>query len=75
MWWGGCLNTPFLFGLTLLQLEEKHLLFLDEVNDFNLEVRYPDYKNEFYKICTKDFTENYFNKVKEFYQWLKSQIQ
>ncbi|NOG96448.1 MAG: HEPN domain-containing protein [Ignavibacteriae bacterium] len=69
------MNTPFLFGLTLLQLEEKHLLFLDEVNDFNLEVRYPDYKNEFYKICTKDFTENYFNKVKEFYQWLKSQIQ
>jgi len=58
-----------------VKLEEKHLLFLDEVNDFNLEVRYPEYKNEFYKTCTKEFTEIYFNKVKEFYQWQKSQLQ
>ena len=53
-------------------LDEEQLLFLNEVNDFNLEVRYPEYKNEFYKICTKDFTKGYFTKIKEFYKWQKS---
>jgi len=53
-------------------LDEEQLLFLNEVNDFNLEVRYPEYKNEFYKICTKDFTKGYFIKIKEFYKWQKS---
>lgn len=67
-------NLVRLVQLAQVELEEKHLLFLDEVNDFNIEVRYPEYKNEFYKTCTKDFTENYFNKVKEFYQWQKSQL-
>ncbi len=67
-------NLVRLAQLSQVKLEEKHLLFLDEVNDFNLEVRYPEYKNEFYKTCTKDFTEIYFKKVKEFYQWLKSQL-
>jgi hypothetical protein len=47
----------------------------DEVNDFNLEVRYPEYRKEFYKICTKEFTGKYFTKIKDFSKWLKSQIE
>jgi len=67
-------NLVRLVQLAQMKLEEKQLLFLDEVNDFNIEIRYPEYKNEFYKTCTKDFTENYFNKVNEFYQWQKSRL-
>lgn len=67
-------NLVRLVQLVQVKLEEKHLLFLDEVNDFNMEVRYPEYKNEFYKTCTKDFTGTYFIKVKEFYQRQKSQL-
>ena len=44
----------------------------DEVNDFNLEVRYPEYRQEFYKSCTKEFAEDYFIKIKEYYKWIKS---
>lgn len=57
-----------------LTLTEKQKLFLDEVNDFNLEVRYPEYRREFYKLCTEEFTERYFTRIKEFAQWLTSQI-
>ena len=57
-----------------LSLTEEQKLFLDEVNDFNLEVRYPEYRREFYKLCTKDFTEHYFTKIKGFSLWLTSQI-
>ena len=58
--------------LSGMELSEEQSAFLDEVSDFNLESRYPDYKFEFYKICTKEYSENYFNKIKEYYQWLKS---
>ncbi len=57
-----------------LSLAEEQKLFLDEVNDFNLEVRYPEYRREFYKLCTKEFAEKYFTKIKDFSKWLTSQI-
>ncbi|MBN2108095.1 MAG: HEPN domain-containing protein [Deltaproteobacteria bacterium] len=60
--------------LTKLTLTEEQKLFLDEVNDFNLEARYPDYKQSFYKKCTEDFTAGYFKKIEEYYQWLKFQL-
>jgi len=42
-------NLVRLAELSLIELSEERKLFLDRVNDFNIEVRYPDYKNEFYK--------------------------
>jgi HEPN domain-containing protein len=67
-------NLVRLAEMSNLELTEEQKIFLDEVNDFNLEIRYPDYKFEFYKKCTKEFTKQYFGKIKEFYQWLLSQI-
>jgi HEPN domain-containing protein len=67
-------NLLKLAELSNLPLTEKQRLFLDEVNDFNLEVRYPEYRKEFYKLCTKQFAEAYFTQIKEFSQWLTSQI-
>ena len=57
-----------------LSLTEEQKLFLDEVNDFNMEVRYPEYRREFYKLCTREFTEGYFGRMKDFSQWLTSLI-
>ena len=53
-------------------LSEDQKVFLDEVNDFNLEIRYPDFKREFYALCTREFAERYFRKIKEFRLWLIS---
>lgn len=67
-------NLNKLATLSKLELSEEQILFLDEVNDFHLEVRYPEYKREFYKICSREFTENYFSKIQDFSKWLKSRI-
>lgn len=67
-------NLLKLAELSSLTLTEQQKLFLDEVNDFNLEVRYPEYRREFYKLCTQEFTEGYFTQIKELATWLKSQI-
>ena len=58
---------------TIISKEQE--IFLDEVNDFNLEVRYPQYKNEFHKKCTNKFAANYYKKINEMMIWLKSQIE
>ncbi len=55
-------------------LTEDQEVFLDEVNDFNLEARYPQFKSEFYRKCNREFAENYFRKIKEMMEWLKSHI-
>lgn len=45
-----------------------------EINDFNIEARYPDYKSDFYKKCSKEFTIAYITQIKELYQCILSQI-
>jgi HEPN domain-containing protein len=59
---------------TSLVLTEELRIYFDEVNDFNLETRYPEYKREFYKRCTREFAETHFLKIKEHYQWIKSLV-
>jgi len=56
--------------LAKMQLEKDDLKFLKEVNNFNIRVRYPDYKLRFYKICTKEFTEIRFNRIVKLYKKL-----
>lgn len=55
-------------------LSEVESLLLLEINDFNLEARYPDYKFDFHLKCTKDFAEGYMNKIKELHKCIANQI-
>ncbi|HIE05584.1 MAG TPA: HEPN domain-containing protein [bacterium (Candidatus Stahlbacteria)] len=59
---------------TNLDLSDEQFKFLKKVNEFNIEARYPDKKFSFYKLCTKEFTEKYFIKIKDFYKWLSEKI-
>ena len=47
-----------------LTLDEEQILFLNRVTNFNLETRYPDYKLDFFKSCTKEFAEENIKKIK-----------
>ena len=67
-------NLEVLVERTKLELGTEEIKFLREVNKFNIATRYPDEKFEFYKRCNKEFTENYFSKIKEFYRWLLKRI-
>ena len=44
------------------------------INDFNISTRYPDYKNDFRKICTKEFAEQYLNKIENIFQWIQKKL-
>jgi HEPN domain-containing protein len=55
-----------------LTLEQSK--FLSDVNRFQIEGRYPEFKTELYKIATKEFAINHINKIEEYYKWFKSLI-
>ena len=52
-----------------IEFEEDTLEFMDAVNTFNISTRYPDEKLKFYKMCTPEFTEENFYRIKEIYKW------
>lgn len=60
--------------LTGLKFSKPQLDLLDEISPFNIEARYNDYKFQFYKKATKEYTKKYLEKAEEIYLWLKEQL-
>jgi len=58
-----------------LSLTDEQLELLEIITDFNMEARYPDEKFSFKKKCTRNFTENYLNKIDSMRKWLLKKIQ
>lgn len=67
-------NLLRLAGSTELNFSQEDLLFLDKMNDFQMEGRYPDYQFTIYQLCTLDFTEGILKEVKNLYLWLSNQL-
>jgi len=70
------IEAPYIHNLIKLSeiakcdLLEEEMDLLDEVNDFNIRARYPEYKLQFYKQCNKEYTQNYLDKITKLYQKL-----
>ncbi len=67
-------NLVRLAELSKIELDEHQKFSLDTITDFNIQTRYPDYKLGFYKKCTEEYTNRYFSKIKELYEWFNSQL-
>ena len=57
-----------------MELEEEEIDLLDRVNNFNIRSRYPEYKLQFYKQCTKDYTKNYLKGIIKLYEKLCQEL-
>lgn len=56
-------------NLTVTETQQR---YLNEITRFNLNLRYDDYKREFYNKCTDEYTEEQINKIEEVKQWLEN---
>jgi len=65
-------NLVRLAELSGILLNDEQKIYLDKVNDFNIQTRYPDYKLEFYKTCDAGYAHENMFKIKEFYSWFNS---
>ncbi len=57
-----------------VEISEDIADLLDLFTTFNINSRYPDYKYNFYKLCTKDFTNGKIKELEELRKWLKELI-
>ena len=67
-------NVIWLLGQSNIDLGEEMMKFLEDFNEFQLSGRYPDYTNNIYKRCTKEFTSEQLKKVKEVRQCLHAML-
>ena len=58
-----------------LKLTESQMDDLTVITSFNIEARYEDYKTEFYKKCTPNYTKIWNEKIKENKLWLMQLLQ
>ncbi|MDR2848768.1 MAG: HEPN domain-containing protein [Bacteroidales bacterium] len=47
---------------------------VDTITRFNIRARYDDYKNDFYNLCTKEFTSEWFDNIIKLQQWIKMML-
>jgi|Deesub1362A_J573_1020465.scaffolds.fasta_scaffold00917_15 HEPN domain-containing protein len=57
-----------------LKLEEKQKDFLAKLSFYYLESRYPHEIKDFYSQVDKKLASDYFQKTKEFFEWLKPKL-
>jgi|SRR6056297_2066201 len=56
------------------EIDEDKKVILDTVTRFNIKARYDDYKQNFYKLCTDNFTKEWVDKIKDTRLWIKSML-
>ena len=53
-----------------LEISEETEEWLDDISTFNINARYDNYKQDFYKLCTKEFAEIWSERIENLRQWL-----
>ena len=60
--------------LSNIELDDEYKRFLDTITTFNLNARYDDYKQDFYKKCTPEFTDKWISNIKTLRKWIKLKL-
>lgn len=58
-------------GIALSETQTERLIL---ISSFNIEARYPDLKRSFRKKCSKEYTANQLNIIKETFQWFQDML-
>ena len=57
-----------------IELDISIKTVLDSISRFNINARYDDYKQSFYKLCTDGFTAEWIYKIKDCRLWIKLKL-
>lgn len=53
-----------------LKVSSEFEEWLDDISTFNLNARYDNYKRDFNKLCTKEFTAVWVQRIEKIREWL-----
>ena len=54
-----------------IKLDSSRIILLESISRFNINARYDDYKQSFYKLCNEGFTAEWIDKIKDCRLWIK----
>jgi hypothetical protein len=57
-----------------IELDLSKQVLLDSITRFNINARYDDYKQTFYRLSTDSFTKEWIEKIKECRSWIKTML-
>ncbi len=63
-----------LAGKINLTLSDEQEEWFDRITTFNINSRYDNYKQDFYKLCTEEFTKDWLRRIEELRLWLRNQL-
>lgn len=73
-------HAPFTHDLRRLgkiagfEFTDEFKRYLDTITTFNLNARYDDYMQNFYKKCTPEYTVTWINNIKTLRKWIKMKL-
>ena len=73
-------HPPFTHDLTRLaelsgiNFSDEQLDWLDTITTFNISAGYESHKRTFYNKCTREYSEEWFNKIKQLQVWIKTKL-
>ena len=60
--------------LANLDLSDEQKRMLDTITTFNLNARYDDYKQDFYKKCTFEYAMLWISNIKSLKKWIETKL-
>ena len=54
--------------------DDDKLVIIETISQFNIRARYDDYKRNFYKLCTKDYTAIWIENIKKIRLWIEMML-
>ena len=67
-------NLPYLASQTSVDLTQSQIEFLEKMNDFQIDGRYPDFELKMFEMCTDSFTQFVLDDVKILMAWLQKHL-
>jgi HEPN domain-containing protein len=49
-------------------------IIVETISQFNIRTRYDDYKQEFYKLCTREYAVEWIDKINTTRTWIKTML-
>jgi HEPN domain-containing protein len=57
-----------------LEISGEYEEWLDDISTFNINARYDNYKQDFFKLCTKEFTLVWVQRIEKIREWLIQEL-
>lgn len=63
-----------LSSMCQIEISDEYEEWLDNISTFNINARYDNYKQDFYRHCTQEFTLTWIERIEKIRTWLIQQL-